>query len=99
MATVAILDLDKPEIGIDPRRALDVGVKIWLELRSNRLHPEALAIASSGFAVETRASSAAVDHLHKNGPRPRIAFAGDGGECAAEFRPPDQRANPNVCRQ
>ena len=51
MPPFAVLDLDKPDIGIDPRGAFDIGVQVGFERGANRLHPEALAITTRRLAI------------------------------------------------
>jgi hypothetical protein len=95
----AVLDLDHPDVRVDPRGAFGVGVQVRLEVGADRLHPEALAVAARGFAVELGGVGAAVDGLDQHGPGPRVALAGHHGEGAAQFGAADQRADPDVRRK
>ncbi len=41
----------------------------------------------------------AIDHLDQHRARARVALANHGGEGAAQLRPADQGAGPDVCRK
>src|SRR5690606_29000504 len=88
-----------PQVRIIAQLPLDEGVDLRFRLVAHRLDPEAFAVPTERLAIESGGARARIERLDEHGAGPDVALAADGREGAAQLRPADQRAHPDIRRK
>ena len=84
-----IIDLDHPDIRINPCSTSQIGVQIGFDLGNKRLHPDSLTLSRRGLGEYPGFTVAAVDHLNQYCASACIALSQDSGKTAPQFDPPN----------
>lgn len=96
MTTLAVLDLDDPEIRVDATGPLDIGVELRLGPGAHGAHPDRLAVGASGLGEHPNPALPEVQDLYEHGTGPCVALADHDRMASAELNATDEGRDPDV---
>ena len=96
MASLAILDLNEPDVGIVVGLAGGVGIELELGDIGVRLQPQAVTIQADRLGVEASRTLDGVVGLEQNGTGASVALADHDGRGTGQFGAADQGGHPQI---
>ncbi len=96
-AALAVLDLDDPDVGVDPDLLVEIGARLFLIGGiAQGLNPDEIALCAAARLVEHQRRTVEARDLKEDRAGIFRTLAGDVGLCARNFDPADQCAHENA---